>query len=101
MHLYFFGIIFNGFGYFYERKPESGFFDGYDVVTVLVVMSYAFTGLIVSLIMKYAGELMHSYHMIDNMVKIYSVSVSMALTMVLSIFLFPNFKPTIHCCSEL
>jgi len=84
MHLYFFGIIFNGLGYYYEKKPAHGFFDGYDTVTVLVVMSYSFTGLIVSVIMKYA----------DNMVKIYAVSVSMALTMVLSIFLFPEFKAT-------
>jgi hypothetical protein len=61
----------------------DGLFDGYNFVTVLVVMSYSFTGLIVSVIMKYA----------DNMVKIYAVAVSMALTMVLSIFLF-DFEPS-------
>src|SRR4051812_45726515 len=49
-------------------------------------MSYCFAGLIVSVIMKYA----------DNMVKIYAVAVSMALTMILSIMLFPEYKPSLQ-----
>jgi len=83
MHLYFFGIIFNTIGYLYEKEPGESFFDGYNFATILVVASYSFTGLIVSVIMKYA----------DNMVKIYSTAVSMSLTMVISVLLF-NFEPT-------
>jgi len=83
IHLYFFGIIFNTIGYWMERKPESSFFEGYNTITWSVVMAYSFTGLCVSVIMKYA----------DNMVKIYAVSVSMVVTMLLSIVMF-EFQPT-------
>ncbi|PRP83927.1 hypothetical protein PROFUN_08864 [Planoprotostelium fungivorum] len=84
MHLYFFGIISNFIAYVDEPNfMTSSFFEGYTLSTGLVVLSYAFTGLTVSLIMKYA----------DNMVKIYSVAVSMALTLVLSV-LFMGQQPT-------
>jgi len=86
MHLYFFGIIFNFLGYWFSNDSKGSFFEGYNFVTLLVVMSYSFSGLIVSVIMKYA----------DNMVKIYAVAVSMALTMILSILLFPDFQPTLQ-----
>jgi len=83
LHLYFFGIIFNTLGYMMEKQPTESFFAGYNAITWSVVMSYSFTGLCVSVIMKYA----------DNMVKIYAVAVSMALTMILSIFMF-EYEPT-------
>jgi len=76
IHLYFFGIVFNFIGYTLEKSPTEGFLDGYNFTTALVIMSYSFTGLTVSVIMKYA----------DNMVKIYAVAVSMALTAVISVF---------------
>eukprot|EP01114_Cavostelium_apophysatum_P021051 TRINITY_DN7235_c0_g1_i1.p1 TRINITY_DN7235_c0_g1~~TRINITY_DN7235_c0_g1_i1.p1 ORF type:complete len:318 (-),score=48.07 TRINITY_DN7235_c0_g1_i1:77-1030(-) len=84
LHLYFFGIIFNGIGYIAERDPQRGFFDGYSPSTFLVVLSYTLTGFFVALIMKHA----------DNMVKIYSVAVSMVLTMLISSAIFPDFEPT-------
>jgi len=83
MHLYFYGIIFNAMGYVLEGNPASGMFDGYNFTAILVIMSYSVTGLIISVIMRYA----------DNMVKIYSVAVSMILTMLISIFLF-SYVPT-------
>jgi UDP-sugar transporter A1/2/3 len=115
MHLYFYGIVYNLLGYLYERETEESFFEGYNSTTFLVVLSYSFTGLIVSIIMKYLQQWNLTYEYIvisvvthvfiklsitaytiiyaDNMVKIYSVSVSMVLTMVLSIFLF-DYAPT-------
>ena len=116
MHLYFFGIIFNGLEYIRGMDAQKSFFDvrnffenslinnyhfsffkkipksflqisfqGYNFTTVLVVLAYSFSGLLVSVIMRYA----------DNMIKIYAVAVSMLLTMILSIFLF-GFSPSIQ-----
>ncbi|KAL4568191.1 hypothetical protein LXL04_023798 [Taraxacum kok-saghyz] len=64
------------------RKEHGGnvFFNGYTVTTWHVV-----NGLLVSWLMKYA----------DNIVKVYSTSMAMLLTMVLSVFLF-TFKPTLQ-----
>jgi len=84
MHLYFFGMVFCGFFVWAEQKPSQNIFTGYNVTTILVILSYSFSGLIVSIIMKYA----------DNMVKIYSVAVSMIVTMILSIFLFSHTPTT-------
>jgi UDP-sugar transporter A1/2/3 len=58
---------------------------GYDAVTWMVVCNLAFTGLLVSWIMKFA----------DTIVKVYSTSMAMMVTMVLSVFLFdiaPNLQ---------
>ncbi|KAK1565256.1 hypothetical protein Q3G72_022615 [Acer saccharum] len=93
VQLYTFGAIFNmsrlllddfrgGFenGAFWQRL-----FDGYSITTWLVVLNLGSTGLLVSWLMKYA----------DNIVKVYSTSMAMLLTMVLSVYLF-NFKPTMQ-----
>ncbi|KAK3227993.1 hypothetical protein Dsin_007855 [Dipteronia sinensis] len=93
VQLYTFGAIFNmsrlllddfrgGFenGAFWQRL-----FDGYSITTWLVVLNLGSTGLLVSWLMKYA----------DNIVKVYSTSMAMLLTMVLSLYLF-NFKPTMQ-----
>ncbi len=48
------------------------------MTTLSVVVAYSVSGLLVSVIMRYA----------DNMVKIYAVAVSMLLTMILSIVVF-------------
>ncbi|XP_017231071.1 CMP-sialic acid transporter 1 [Daucus carota subsp. sativus] len=60
-------------------------FDGYNIVTWMVVLKLGSTGLLVSWLMNYA----------DNIVKVYSTSMAMLLTMILSIVLF-NFKPTLQ-----
>ncbi|KAK2664229.1 hypothetical protein Ddye_002803 [Dipteronia dyeriana] len=93
VQLYTFGAIFNmswlllddfrgGFenGAFWQRL-----FEGYSITTWLVVLNLGSTGLLVSWLMKYA----------DNIVKVYSTSMAMLLTMVLSVYLF-NFKPTMQ-----
>ena len=66
----------------FEKGPWwQRLFNGYSVTTWLVVLNLGSTGLLVSWLMKYA----------DNIVKVYSTSMAMLLTMVLSEFLF-SFK---------
>mmetsp|Transcript_52444 Transcript_52444/g.166801 ORF Transcript_52444/g.166801 Transcript_52444/m.166801 type:complete len:327 (+) Transcript_52444:194-1174(+) len=93
MQLYGFGVLFNALRLTFD-DINNGFnkgawpftmFDGYDAITVLVVCNLAFTGLLVSWVMKYA----------DSIVKVYSTSMAMLVTMVVSIFLFgisPNMQ---------
>ncbi|CAA6661197.1 unnamed protein product [Spirodela intermedia] len=93
VQLYMFGAIFNmlrllldDFRVGFERGPWwERLVDGYSITTWLVVLNLGSTGLLVSWLMKYA----------DNIVKVYSTSMAMLLTMVLSIFLF-NFRPTLQ-----
>ncbi|KAG7025305.1 CMP-sialic acid transporter 1, partial [Cucurbita argyrosperma subsp. argyrosperma] len=60
-------------------------FNGYSITTWMVVINLGSTGLLVSWLMKYA----------DNIVKVYSTSMAMLLTTVLSVHLF-NFRPTLQ-----
>ncbi|KAM1535932.1 hypothetical protein FF1_014826 [Malus domestica] len=93
VQLYTFGVIFNvarlGFDDFrgeFENGPWwQRLFNGYSLTTCLVVLNLGSTGLLVSWLMKYA----------DNIVKVYSTSMAMLLTMVLSVYLF-TFKPTLQ-----
>ncbi|OMO64337.1 Nucleotide-sugar transporter [Corchorus capsularis] len=93
VQLYTFGAIFNmarllldDFRGGFEKGPWwQRLFDGYTVTTWMVILNLGSTGLLVSWLMKYA----------DNIVKVYSTSMAMLLTMVLSVFLF-NFKPTVQ-----
>ncbi|GMP96595.1 hypothetical protein CsSME_00045153 [Camellia sinensis var. sinensis] len=88
-----FGVIFNmarlildDFTGGFENGPWwQRLLNGYSITTWLVVLNLGSTGLLVSWLMKYA----------DNIVKVYSTSMAMLLTMVLSIYLF-NFKPTLQ-----
>ncbi|KAL2468797.1 CMP-sialic acid transporter 1 [Forsythia ovata] len=93
VQLYTFGAIFNlarlvldDFRSGFEKGPWwQRIFNGYSITTWMVVLNLGSTGLLVSWLMKYA----------DNIVKVYSTSMAMLLTMVLSVFLF-NFKPTVQ-----
>ncbi|KAK9274762.1 hypothetical protein L1049_022014 [Liquidambar formosana] len=93
VQLYTFGAIFNmarlildDFRGGFEKGPWwQRLFDGYSMTTWMVVLNLGSTGLLVSWLMKYA----------DNIVKVYSTSMAMLLTMVLSVCLF-NFKPTLQ-----
>ncbi|KAF3684328.1 CMP-sialic acid transporter 4 [Capsicum annuum] len=90
--LYVFGMIFNAFAimtqdfdavmneefYNFDLIFCSGFFHGYSLITVLMILNHALSGIAVSMVMKYA----------DNIVKVYSTSVAMLLTAVVSVFLF-------------
>lgn len=93
VQLYAFGVLFNMIRLIMD-DVSAGFekgtwwqnlFDGYDFTTWLVVLNLASTGLLVSWLMKYA----------DNIVKVYSTSMAMLLTMVLSAYLF-DFRPTLQ-----
>ncbi|CAF1859719.1 hypothetical protein Bca4012_032690 [Brassica carinata] len=93
LQLYTFGSLFNvarliadDFRLGFEKGPWwQRIFDGYSITTWLVVLNLGSTGLLVSWLMKYA----------DNIVKVYSTSMAMLLTMVASIYLF-SFKPTVQ-----
>ncbi|KAH9719272.1 CMP-sialic acid transporter 1 [Citrus sinensis] len=93
VQLYTFGAIFNMFRLLlddfrggFEKGPWwQRLFDGYNITTWMVVFNLGSTGLLVSWLMKYA----------DNIIKVYSTSMAMLLTMVLSVYLF-NFKPTLQ-----
>ncbi|XP_074264957.1 CMP-sialic acid transporter 1-like [Silene latifolia] len=93
VQLYTFGALFNlarlvvdDFRSGFEKGPWwQRLFDGYSLTTWLVVLNLGSSGLLVSWLMKYA----------DNIVKVYSSSMAMLLTMILSVYLF-NFKPTVQ-----
>lgn len=87
VQLYGFGVLFNFLRLWMGGGWEKiwGMFDGYSIITWLVVINLGVTGLLVSWIMKYA----------DNIVKVYATSMAMLLTMLLSIYLF-NFKPSLQ-----
>ncbi|WOK95303.1 hypothetical protein Cni_G04010 [Canna indica] len=79
--LYIFGMIFNLIAICvqdYDEVMNKGFFHGYSFITVCMILNHALSGIAVSMVMKYA----------DNIVKVYSTSVAMLLTAVVSVFLF-------------
>uniref|UniRef100_A0A2P2KUS9 Cmp-sialic acid transporter n=1 Tax=Rhizophora mucronata TaxID=61149 RepID=A0A2P2KUS9_RHIMU len=93
IQFYAFGSIFNmarllldDFRSGFENGPWwQRLFNGYSITTCIVVLNLGCSGLLVSWLMKFA----------DNIVKVYSTSLAMLLTMVLSVLLF-NFKPTLQ-----
>lgn len=79
--LYIFGMIFNLGAVFvqdFDDVISKGFFHGYSFITVCMILNHALSGIAVSMVMKYA----------DNIVKVYSTSVAMLFTAILSKFLF-------------
>ncbi|CAK9148724.1 unnamed protein product [Ilex paraguariensis] len=79
--LYVFGMGFNAIAIViqdFDAVMNKGFFHGYSLITVLMILNHALSGLAVSMVMKYA----------DNIVKVYSTSVALLLTAVVSVFLF-------------
>ncbi|KAJ7564958.1 hypothetical protein O6H91_02G041300 [Diphasiastrum complanatum] len=79
--LYIFGIIFSIIAIViqdFDVVMNRGFFHGYSMVTVCMIVNHALSGIAVSMVMKFA----------DNIVKVYSTSVAMLLTAFLSMFLF-------------
>nr|GLL45248.1 CMP-sialic acid transporter 4-like [Ipomoea trifida] len=79
--LYVFGMIFNAIAIViqdFDQVANKGFFHGYSLITVLMILNHALSGIAVSMVMKYA----------DNIVKVYATSVAMLLTAVVSVFLF-------------
>ncbi|CAN1805167.1 CMP-sialic acid transporter 4 [Linum perenne] len=79
--LYVFGMAFNAVAILtqdFDAVINKGFFHGYSFITVLMILNHALSGIAVSMVMKYA----------DNIVKVYSTSVAMLLTAVAAVFLF-------------
>ncbi|KAK4491496.1 hypothetical protein RD792_002246 [Penstemon davidsonii] len=79
--LYVFGMVFNAVVILvqdFDAVINKGFFHGYTLITFLMILNHALSGIAVSMVMKYA----------DNIVKVYSTSVAMLLTAVVSVFLF-------------
>jgi len=66
------------FVYDYDAVVGKGFFHGYTAIVFIMILNHALSGIAVSLVMKYA----------DNIVKVYSTSVAMILTTLVSIPLF-------------
>ena len=100
VQLYFFGMLFNFLALFmhgnWERITTYGFFNGYDWVTILIILDAAMLGLSVSVILKF----------VDNMFHVFASSVAVITVSLLSIWLL-DFKPpilfwlgcVIVCCS--
>ncbi|GAB4838678.1 hypothetical protein Ancab_028223 [Ancistrocladus abbreviatus] len=85
--LYVFGMGFNAIAILiqdFDQVINKGFFYGYSFITVVMIVNHALSGIAVSMVMKYA----------DNIVKVYATSVAMLLTAVVSVFLF-GFHPTL------
>ncbi|XP_022763815.1 CMP-sialic acid transporter 4-like isoform X1 [Durio zibethinus] len=79
--LYIFGMAFNAVAILiqdFDAVMNKGFFHGYSIITTLMILNHALSGIAVSMVMKYA----------DNIVKVYSTSVAVLLTAVVSVFLF-------------
>ncbi|XP_030923728.1 CMP-sialic acid transporter 2-like [Quercus lobata] len=79
--LYVFGMVFNAVAIVtqdFDAVMNKGFFYGYSFITVLMILNHALSGLAVSMVMKYA----------DNIVKVYSTSVAMLFTAFVSFYLF-------------
>ncbi|KAI3969613.1 hypothetical protein MKX01_020174 [Papaver californicum] len=79
--LYVFGMLFNALAIFvqdFNAVMNKGFFHGYTLITTFMILNHALSGIAVSMVMKYA----------DNIVKVYSTSVAMLLTAIVSVFLF-------------
>lgn len=93
IQLYAFGVLFNGLGLtasdfmngFSNGPWPMALVRGYSAVTYLVVANLAFTGLLVSWVMKFA----------DSIMKVYATSMAMLVTMVASVVLF-GLQPTLQ-----
>jgi UDP-sugar transporter A1/2/3 len=66
------------FLYDYDAVFGRGYFYGYNAIVCTMILNHSLSGIAVSLVMKYA----------DNIVKVYSTSVAMILTTLVSIPLF-------------
>ncbi|KAG9444079.1 hypothetical protein H6P81_015419 [Aristolochia fimbriata] len=79
--LYVFGMIFNAIAIVvqdFDAVMNKGFFHGYSLITICMILNHALSGIAVSMVLKYA----------DNIVKVYSTSVAMLLTAVVAMILF-------------
>ena len=87
LYMYLFGILFSAVAMVSQENSERvislGFFHGYDALVCFMILNHALSGIAVSMVMKYA----------DNIVKVYSTSVAMVLTTLVCVVLF-HFRVT-------
>jgi UDP-sugar transporter A1/2/3 len=81
LYMYLFGILFNAFALLSQDTSEhvfSGFSHGFNLLVCVMILNHAFSGIAVSMVMKYA----------DNIVKVYATSVAMIVTTLVSVVMF-------------
>ncbi|KAI8341635.1 nucleotide-sugar transporter [Chlamydoabsidia padenii] len=86
IHLGISGTFFSFIGmvlYDRQRIMDNGLFQGYDGMTLWVIMNQALGGLVVSMVMKYA----------DNILKAFATSLSIIFSSIISVYLF-EFNPS-------
>ncbi|NXO03118.1 S35A4 protein, partial [Rhinopomastus cyanomelas] len=75
--LYFFGVLLNLIGYFWS-STEGGFLEGFSFWVLVIVISQALNGLIMSVIMKHSS----------NITRLFVISCSILVNALLSVTLF-------------
>lgn len=79
-----FGAFFMTWLYDWEQVVQHGFFHGYNFVIWIVILLQAYGGLVISLVVKYA----------DNILKGFAVSLSILLSSFISWWFLADFVPT-------
>ncbi|NXL49361.1 S35A4 protein, partial [Podilymbus podiceps] len=77
LFLYFFGVLLNLIGYFWSRA-EGGFLEGFSSWVLVIVVSQALNGLIMSVVMKHSS----------NITRLFVISCSILVNALLSVTLF-------------
>ncbi|NXE16070.1 S35A4 protein, partial [Lophotis ruficrista] len=77
LFLYFFGVLLNLLGYFWSRA-EGGFLEGFSSWVLVIVLSQALNGLIMSVVMKHSS----------NITRLFVISCSILVNALLSVSLF-------------
>ncbi|NXD76369.1 S35A4 protein, partial [Halcyon senegalensis] len=77
LFLYFFGVLFNLSGYFWS-SAESGFLEGFSSWVLVIMVSQALNGLIMSVVMKHSS----------NITRLFIISCSILVNALLSVALF-------------
>ncbi|KFQ31122.1 putative UDP-sugar transporter protein SLC35A4, partial [Merops nubicus] len=75
--LYFFGVLLNSMGYFWSGT-EGGFLEGFSSWVLVIVISQALNGLIMSVVMKHSS----------NITRLFVISCSILVNALLSVALF-------------
>ncbi|KAF9900531.1 hypothetical protein EC991_007205 [Linnemannia zychae] len=81
------GALFSFFAMFYDRQRiyEGGLFQGYTLMTWIVVANQALGGLLVAIVVKYA----------DNILKGFATSLSIIISGIISVYFF-DFEPSLQ-----
>ncbi|KAF2290691.1 hypothetical protein GH714_015016 [Hevea brasiliensis] len=88
--LYVFGMVFNAGAILiqdFDAVMNKGFFHGYSLITVLMILNHALSGIAVSMVMKYADKHRKGGNISEEN-EVYATSVAMLLTAFVSVFLF-------------